>query len=76
VKLKISATVSPERLEQAKRLTGSDNVSEILDRGLEALITAELERAHAAGYERVAQRGDAVETVDPSVWADLPWDDE
>lgn len=75
-KMKISATVRPDRLEEARRLTGSDNVSEVIDRALAALITAELERIHADGYARVPQEPDDLLLVDGRVWAAIPWDDE
>ena len=75
-KVKISATVDPERLERAKALTGVRSVSEVLERGLTALIEDELERAHAEGYSRAPQGGETVRSVDPGVWADMPWDDE
>jgi hypothetical protein len=75
-KVKISATVRSERLAEAKRLTGCENVSEVLDRALTALIDGELERAHAEGYARLPQGGETVQTVDPGLWADLPWDEE
>ena len=75
-KVKISATVRPDRLAEAKRLTGCENVSEVLDRALEALIDDELERVHADGYARLPQDGDTVQAADPGVWADLPWDEE
>ncbi|HMK97805.1 MAG TPA: hypothetical protein VK425_09690 [Acidimicrobiales bacterium] len=75
-KIKISATVDPARLERAKALTGSDNVSEVVDRGLQALIQDELERVHVAGYECIPQSDETVHRADPSVWRDLPWDDE
>ncbi len=75
-KVKISATVDPARLERAKELTGLTSVSEVLDRGLAALIEDELERIHAEGYHRVPQSAETVEVVDSRVWADLPWDEE
>jgi hypothetical protein len=75
-KVKISATVDPARLERAKELTGVRSVSEVLDRGLAALIEDELERIHADGYSRVPQAGETVRAVDPGMWADLPWDEE
>jgi hypothetical protein len=75
-KLKVSATVDPARLERAKQLTGLTNVSEVLERGLAALIEDELERIHADGYARMPQAGETATAVDPSVWAELPWDDE
>ncbi len=74
--MKISATVRPERLAEAKRLTGCENVSEVLDRALAALIDDELERAHAEGYTRLPQGDETVRSVDSGVWADLPWDEE
>jgi hypothetical protein len=75
-KAKVSATVDPDRLERAKKLTGCKSTSEVLDRGLRALIEDELERAQADGYARVPQGDDAVREVDSKVWADLPWDGE
>jgi hypothetical protein len=75
-KVKISATVDPARLERAKELTGAGSVSEVLERGLAALIEDELERVHADGYSRMPQAGETVTAVDPGVWADLPWDEE
>jgi len=75
-KVKISATLRPDQLAEAKRLTGCDNVSEVLDRALAALIDDELERAHVEGYVRLPQGGETVEVVDPAVWADVPWDEE
>ena len=75
-KVKISATVRPDRLAEAKRLSGCENVSEVIDKALAALIDDELERAHAEGYARLPQGHGALEVVDPAVWADLPWDEE
>lgn len=75
-KVKISATVDPARLEQAKKLTGVSSVSEVLERGLVALIEDELERIHAEGYAREPQADEAVRAVDAGVWADLPWEEE
>jgi post-segregation antitoxin (ccd killing protein) len=75
-KVKVSVTVDPARLEQAKQLTGLTNMSEVLERGLAALIEDELERLHTDGYAEVPQAGETVAAVDPSVWAELPWDDE
>ncbi|MEW6477755.1 MAG: hypothetical protein AB1679_36380 [Actinomycetota bacterium] len=74
--MKISATVRPDRLAEAKRLTGCENVSEVIDRALVALIEDELERAHAEGYAQLPQGGETLDVVDPGVWADLPWDEK
>ncbi len=75
-KVKISATVDPARLERAKELSGVSSVSEVLERGLAALIEDELERIHAEGYARQPQAGETVSAVDAGIWADLPWDEE
>jgi hypothetical protein len=75
-KVKVSATVDPARLERAKKLTGCESTSEVLDRGRSALIEDQLERAQADGYARFPQGDDAVRQVDPNLWADLPWDAE
>ena len=75
-KIKLSVTVSPERLARAQELTGCQKASEVLDRGLSALIEDELERIHADGYVAHPQGDDTVAMVDPSVWADLPWEEE
>lgn len=72
-KIKVSATVDPERLARAKELTGVESVSRVLDRALEVLIQAQLERAHAEGYVESPQGDDTVSTVDPTVWSELPW---
>jgi hypothetical protein len=74
-KVKISATVDPGRLEKAKQLTGCESVSEVLDRGLRALIESYLEAAHAHGYVTLPQGDDTIAAVDPSIWDDLPWDE-
>jgi len=72
-KVKISATVDPARLERAKQLTGCESTSEVLDRGLSALIEDQLERAHADGYAVFPQGTETIRSVDPRTWADLPW---
>lgn len=41
---KISATLMPERLREAQEVTGTSNVSQLLDEALAALIERELER--------------------------------
>lgn len=75
-KVKISATVDPAHLDRARALTGCASVSELLGRGLEALIEDQLEQVHAAGYTRAPQTGESVQSVDAAVWTDLPWDDK
>ena len=56
--------------------TGVSSVSEVLERGLAALIEHELERIHVEGYARQPRAGETVDVVDAGIWADLPWDDE
>jgi hypothetical protein len=75
-KVKVSATIDPDRLERAKKLTGSDNISEILDMGLQALIVAEQETIYVEGYTRLPQGNETSAVVDPKFWADIPWDEE
>lgn len=43
-KTKISATLTPERLQQAQAVTGTSNVSQLLEEALGALIERELEK--------------------------------
>lgn len=69
-KAKVSATVTPELLEQAQELTGTTNVSQLLDDALRLLIERQLE-------ERWLERF----TVDdlpgeiPVDWSHIPWED-
>lgn len=42
-RVKISATVTPERLREAQEVTGTSNISRLLDEALGALIERELE---------------------------------
>lgn len=51
-KRKISAMVSPEQIRRAQGVTDNDNLSDLIEQGLEALIERELERRWVAGYER------------------------
>jgi hypothetical protein len=76
VKVKVSATIDPDRLEQAKKITGSDNISEVLDLGLQALIVCEQEAIYVAGYTRLPQGDETSAVADPRLWAGLPWDEE
>lgn len=41
---KVSATLTPERLREAQAITGTSNVSQLLDEALGALIERELEK--------------------------------
>lgn len=68
-KSKISATVSPDLLEQARRLTGLSNVSELLDSALQTLISTELERAWLAAHPAEDLPGEV-----PVDLSGLPWE--
>lgn len=67
---KVSATISPDRLAEAQRLTGTTNVSELLDEGLALLIERELERRWLAAHPDDDLPTDVVPDL-----SDLPWDD-
>jgi len=41
---KVSATLTPDRLREAREVTGTSNVSQLLDEALAALIERELEK--------------------------------
>lgn len=73
-KRKVSATVSPDLLKQAQELIGSDNVSEVIDQALGALLERELERRWIQGYG--AGRVDDLPGEVPVDLADVPWDDD
>lgn len=72
-KKKISATLSPERIRQAQALTGSTNLSDLLEQGLAALVERELERRWFAGYEDQPPGDDLSEDIEPDLEA-APWD--
>jgi hypothetical protein len=69
-KAKISATITPERLAQAREVTGTSNVSQLLDEALLALIERELERRWLATHPDDELPGEV--QVDLS---DVPWED-
>jgi hypothetical protein len=70
-KEKISATIDPERLAAAKRLTGKSNVSEVLDDALAVLIERELEREWLDAHPDDDLPGEV-----PVDLTDVPWDDK
>jgi post-segregation antitoxin (ccd killing protein) len=69
-KKKISATVDPDRLAEAVELTGSVNVSSIIDRALDALIDQERERQWLAAHPAADLPGE----VAPDL-SDAPWEE-
>lgn len=73
-KRKVSVTLSPDRLRRAQEVSGTSNLSELLDDALGALIERALEQqwldAHPAGEETA--------DLPTEVLVDLravPWDD-
>jgi len=70
-KAKVSATVSSDRLARAREVTGTSNVSHLLDQALAALIERELEQRwlHAHPDEELLAE------VVPDLSA-VPWDEE
>jgi post-segregation antitoxin (ccd killing protein) len=73
-KQKVSATVSPDRLRQALELTDNENVSEVIDQALEALVERELERRWLEGH--ADGPGDDLPGQVAVNLAHLPWDEE
>lgn len=73
-KQKISATLSPERLQRARTITGNQNLSELLDSALDALIERELERCWLAGHDHAGEDIDLPPEV-PVDLTDVPWVD-
>jgi len=80
-KTKVSVTLDPEKLAQARGLLGAATLSEVLDVALGRLITDELERRHIAGYLRrplgededawAAVERDPTDIADDVDWAEL-----
>ncbi|MDQ3732391.1 MAG: type II toxin-antitoxin system CcdA family antitoxin [Actinomycetota bacterium] len=72
-KHKVSVTLSPDRLQRAQAITGNENVSDLLEEALSALIERELEQRWLAGHESAADDGDLPGEVAPDL-SDIPWD--
>ncbi|MGI8628165.1 MAG: type II toxin-antitoxin system CcdA family antitoxin [Geodermatophilaceae bacterium] len=72
-KHKVSVTLSPERLRRAKAITGSQNVSELLDDALGALIERELELRWLAGHDTASGDPELPGEVTVDL-TDVPWD--
>ena len=70
-KQKISGTLDPGRLKEAKRLTGQTNVSAVLNDALDALVERERERAWLAAHPDDDLPGEV-----PVELSSVPWDDE
>lgn len=72
-KQKVSVTLSPSRISDARRLTGNENLSDLLDEALGALIDREQERRWLQG--RSVVEADPIGDATPDL-SDVPWDDE
>lgn len=69
-RMKVSATLTPERLREAQEVTGTSNVSQLLDEALAALIERELEKRWLEAHPDDELPGEVA--VDLSA---LPWDE-
>lgn len=69
-KTKVSATISPERLARAKEVTGTENVSELLDEALAALVERELEQQWLTAHPDQELPGEVVPDL-----TGVPWDE-
>jgi post-segregation antitoxin (ccd killing protein) len=70
-KTKVSATLDPQHLAEARALVGTDNISVVLDTALVALIERTLEQRWLAAHP-----DDDLPTDIPVELGDVPWDDE
>jgi len=66
-KAKVSVSVDPVKVAEARQLLGSTTLSHLIDVALDRLIVAELEQRHIAGYLAHPQQAD-------DAWADAPRD--
>lgn len=67
-KTKVSVTLDPAKLAQARALVGAPTVSELVAVALDRLIAAELDGRHVAGYLRHPP------DEDEDSWAEAPRD--
>jgi hypothetical protein len=65
---KISATLTPERLRRAQEVTGTSNVSQLLDDALAALIERELEKRWLAAHPDDDLPGEVEVDLTPVPW--------
>lgn len=73
-KRKVSVTLSPERVDRARAVTGRTNLSELLDDALDALVDRELENRWLAGHQAGAERDDLPGEVAVDL-TEVPWVD-
>lgn len=70
-KIKVSATIDPERLERARRVTATRGISELLDLALAALVERELEERWLRAHPDESLPGQVVPDL-----SRVPWDDK
>jgi len=75
-KQKVSVTLTPERVERARAVTGRSSLSELLDDALDALVDRELERRWLDAHERAAVGETDLPGEVPVDLADVPWESE
>ena len=75
-KLKVSVTLTPERLRRARELTGKMKLSELVDEALDALVERELERRWLEGHGigPVSRSNDLPGEVAVDL-SDVPWEE-
>jgi hypothetical protein len=71
-RVKISATLAPERIAEARAVVETASLSELLDRALEALVERELEQRWLDAHD-----GDNTDLPGPVAvdLSDVPWDE-
>lgn len=69
-KTKVSATLSPDQLAKAREVTGTSNLSQLLDDALAALIERELERRWLDAHPDDELPGEV-----PVDLSSVPWDE-
>lgn len=73
-KMKVSATLRPERLREAQAITGTSNVSQLLEDALSALIERELEKRWLDANRDGGLSGDLPGEV-PVDLSSVPWEE-
>ncbi len=73
-KRKVSVTLSPERLRRAQEVSGTSNLSELVDDALEALVERALERQWLDAHPATEETTDLPTEVPVDLRA-VPWDE-
>lgn len=75
-KQKVSVTLTPERIERARAVTGRSSLSELLDDALDALVDRELERRWMDAHQPDPNADTDLPGEVPVDLTDVPWDHE